>query len=227
MLCQTFTSVKLGQSRFIVWKVRDVPEHIPELKDPGVREQIVAAAKRLEAIPLAKKRAEDLADRARSSDKEFQKALGDETVTGASIGPALAISETGKFSYWQESSVADPMSRDRSVQLGNPAGVDNPGREFMQVVFEQLAEGEIGVAINDDASIYYVVKVLERDSADRDEFKDARLFDPGSAYSSIAMMENRFAQRLHHTRIKEKFQIRVKKISPRAQRSQMADQFDE
>ncbi|HEY3966068.1 MAG TPA: hypothetical protein VGM05_16025 [Planctomycetaceae bacterium] len=214
-LCQVFESETLSTARFVCWKVRDVPAHVPELKDPGIREQVVAAWKRLEAQPLALKRADDLAQRARSSDKDFEAALADATVTGTSVGASLAISTSGEFSFWQEPTVANPMARSRQVQLGNPGGVTNPGRQFMQVVFEKLSDGEVGVALNDDASVYYVVKVLERRLADREEFKDAKLFDQNSAYASIAQHEFQYTMHEHNERVREKYAIRLKELPQR------------
>jgi hypothetical protein len=214
-LCQVFESETLSTARFVCWKVRDVPAHVPELKDPGIREQVVAAWKRLEAQPLALKRADDLAQRARSSDKDFEAALADATVTGTSVGASLAISTSGEFSFWQEPTVANPMARSRQVQLGNPGGVTNPGRQFMQVVFEKLSDGEVGVALNDDASVYYVVKVLERRLADREEFKDAKLFDQNSAYASIAQHEFQYTMYEHNERVREKYTIRLKELPQR------------
>jgi hypothetical protein len=224
-LCQPFESETLSTSRYVCWKIRDVPAHVPELKDPGIREQVVAAWKRLAAQPLAQKRAEELANKARASGgKDFEKALADETVTGASTGPPLVVFESGVFSFWQESSVANPMDRTRQVQLGNPSGVASPGRKFMQVVFEQLADGEIGVALNDDASIYYVVKVLDRRAPDREEFKDAKLFE-GTAYASIAQYEFQFAMREHNERVREKYAIRLKDLPHR--RGRQTQSFDD
>lgn len=224
-LCQVFESETLSTSRYVCWKIRDVPAHVPELKEPGIREQVVTAWKRLEALPLAQKRADELAQRARSSGKELQAALADETVTGTSVGASLVVFTSGEFTFWQDSSVANPMARSRQVQLGSPSGVTNAGRKFMQVVFEQLADGDVGVALNDDASIYYVVKVLDRRPADREEFKDAKLFDGGSAYASIAQREFQYAMQDHNERVREKFAIRTKDLPQR--RGQAMQSFDD
>jgi hypothetical protein len=224
-LCQPFESETFATSRYVSWKVRDVAAHVPELTETGIREQVVAAWKRLEAQPLAQKRAEELAKRARSSGEEFQKALADETVTGKSVGQSLAIFTSGEFSFWQELSVANAMPGRRQVQLGNPGGVTNPGHKFMQVVFEQLSDGEIGVALNDDATIYYVVKVLDRRSPDREEFKDARLFGEGSAYASIAQRESDYAMREYQERVRETYAIRVKDLPQR--RGRAVSSFDD
>ena len=224
-LCQVFESETLSTSRYVCWKIRDVPAHVPELKDPGIREQVVTAWKRLAALPLAQKRADELAQRARSSGKDLQAALADETVTGTSVGASLVVFTSGEFTFWQDSSVANPMARSRQVQLGSPSGVTNAGRKFMQVVFEQLADGDVGVALNDDASIYYVVKVLERRPADREEFKDAKLFDGGSAYASIAQREFQYAMQEHNDRVREKFAIRTKDLPQR--RGQAMQSFDD
>ncbi|MBI3860654.1 MAG: hypothetical protein HY290_02025 [Planctomycetia bacterium] len=213
-LCQVFESETFGIARYLSWKVRDVETHVPDLKEAGIREQVVAAWKKLKAAPLARERAEMLAQQVRQSDKEFSAALADETVTGTSVGPALTAFISGEFSFWQESMVPNPMAmtRQTQVQLGNPSGVVNPGRQFMQVAFEQLSEGEVGIAPNDDASIYYVVKVLSRRPADREEFKTARLFDRSSAYASILQHELRYTMQQHDERVKDKYAIRMKDL---------------
>jgi hypothetical protein len=221
-LCQLFVSETLGAARYFVWKVRNVPAHVAQLADAGIREQVVVAWKRLAAQQLALKRAQDLAKVAESGDKDFQKALADETVTGASPGTALTVVESSEFSFWQESSVPNSMSQSRPVQLGIPGGVAKAGIKFMQVVFEKLADGQVGVALNDDATIYYVVKVFDRRDADLEEFKDARLFE-GSAYASIAREEMRHAQIQHSQRIREKYEIRELDLPHRRQQASSYD----
>jgi hypothetical protein len=42
-------------------------------------------------------------------------------------------------------------------------GVDRPGEDFMKTVFEGLGNGSIGVAANSQRSVFYVVKVKDRD----------------------------------------------------------------
>ena len=186
----------------------------------------MAAWKRLEAQPLAKKRADELAKIATESGKELAVALADQSITGISSGTMLTVTESDKFSFYQESAAADPMNRQPSIRLGNPTGVENAGRGFMQTVFEQLADGEIGVALNDDASVYYVVKVFDRNPADRDEFKESRAFDASSALNSIRQAEFDVVRGEYFERMREKYAIRIKELPQRNSRSvEMDDDF--
>ena len=46
--------------------------------------------------------------------------------------------------------------------------VDHPGSEFMKLVFEQLGEGDVGVGLNRTKTVFYVVRVHDRDGAGPD-----------------------------------------------------------
>jgi hypothetical protein len=172
---------------YLGWKVQDVSSHVPKLTDPGVREQVAAAWKRVEGLSLARKRAEELATRARESGKSFEESFAEQTVTGDPRGSAVLVShESNEFSFWRESTAPDPRALAPRLELSEPEGVNNPGRKFMQIVFDQIAEGEVGVAPNDDSSVYYIVKVIERRPADREAFKNAPLFGTISPYAQLA-----------------------------------------
>ncbi|HLJ10931.1 MAG TPA: hypothetical protein VKU82_07065 [Planctomycetaceae bacterium] len=213
-LCRVFEAE--GPNTFyICWKVQDSPSHIPKFTEPGIREQVVTAWKRLHALPLAKERAEELAERVRTSGKEFVAALEGQTVNGDSRGPALNVSETDEFSYWREPAAPNIMARESMVQLGNPIFVNNPGQRFMEVVFNELAEGEVGSALNDDASVYYVVKVASRRIADRDGFKLAPVFSGFAAYAPLAEMDQRRALADYFHRLDEKYAVKWHDVSSR------------
>lgn len=208
-LCRVFESEALDGTIYICWKVQDSPLHIPRLEDHGIREQVVKAWKRIEALPLAKKRAEELAERARQGKNDFGAALGGQTVTGDPKSLSVTVYESPEFSFYRESSAPDPVRRNprSDVQIGNPIVVTSAGRKFMRTVFDDIAMGEIGVALNDDASIYYVVKVVSRRPADRDAFKEAKLFDPAAPYMQLAQIEMRYAMSAYTARLDEKYAV--------------------
>ncbi|MGE5194595.1 MAG: hypothetical protein ACM3U2_19050 [Deltaproteobacteria bacterium] len=216
-LCRVFQSEGQDSTTYVCWKVQDVPLHIPTLDEPGIREQVVKAWKRLEALPLAKKRAEELAAKARGSDKEFTEALGGETVTGDPKGPAVTVSgPSPEFSFYEESSVPQSMrGQAAEVRLGNPIVVNNAGRKFMQVVFDALGEGDVGAALNDDASVYYVVKVVSRREPDREAFKSAPLFDRMSAYAQVAQKDREHVLSEYTNRLGEKYAIKWNDVAIR------------
>ncbi len=219
-LCRVFQSEGPDSTTYICWKVQDVPVHIPTLDEPGIREQVVKAWKRQEALPLAKKRAGELAAKASGGDKDFAEVLEGETVTGDPKSPALIVStQSPEFSFYEESSAPRSMfGQATEVRLGNPIVVNNPGRKFMQVVFDRLGVGEAGEALNDDASVYYVVKVLARREADREAFKNAPLFDRSSAYAQVARNDRDEALREYTSRLGEKYAIKWNDVAIREMR---------
>src|SRR5262249_32265550 len=152
---------------------------------------VVKAWKRLEAIPLALKRGEDLASKARGQE-DLTKALTGQTVTGDPKSLTISVSgPSPEFSFYQDSSAPDPMRRGRGaeVRFGNPIIVAGAYRTFMEAVFNRIGVGGVEAVLNDDASVCYVVRVISRRDADRDAFKDAPLFDRSTPYEQLAQMD--------------------------------------
>ncbi len=210
-LCRPFVSEALDTNNvYICWKIEDAPVHIPKLSEPGIREQVVKALKHTAALPRAKKRAEDLAERARKAKKDFAQALETETVTGDPRSLTVAVAESREFSFYRDSSAPNMFRQNQgpAVELGNPIVVTNARREFMRVVFDKLGPGDVGVALNDDASVYYVVKVAYRREADRDAFKDAALFGYSSPYTQLAQIEMREVKADYDERLREKYAVK-------------------
>ncbi len=210
-LCRVFVSEALDETIYISWKVQFSAAHVPTLDEAGIREQVVQAWKRVEALPLAKKRAEELAERARANKNDLEAGLKGQTVTGDAKGLSLFVRESDEFSFYRESFAPDPRQRQRaSVQLGNPIVVTKPGRKFMQAVFDDIAEGEVGIALNDDGSVYYIVKVVSRRSADRAEFQQAvdKLFAPGSPYLEVAGYDVGATREEYGRMLAEKYAVR-------------------
>lgn len=222
-LCRVFES-EANSDIYLCWKVGDVSMHVPDLREKGVREQVVAAWKRIEALPLARKRAEELAQRARKNDKSFEEALSGETVTGDAQATALTVDESKEFSFWREPAVADPFNRRQlPVQLDDPGVVKNPSRKFMQVVFNELGEGDVGVVLNGDATIYYVVKVTSRHPAEREAFKDVVLFSQNSPYAELAQLDQQFIRMDNDERLMEKYAIKWHNLAGRDAGQMMGD----
>jgi|GEM_PF-6597949 len=226
-LCRVFESENLESSNvYLCWKVEDAAMHVPELQEPGVRDQVVAAFKRQLALPLAEKRANELAERARKGGKSLTEALSGEAVTGDAKEPELKVEESKEFSFWRESTAPNPMMRNRQppVQLDDPGVVKNPSRKFMQTVFNELGEGDVGVALNGDASIYYVVKVISRRPADREAFKDVlTLFAQNSPYAFLAQLDERTVAIEEFERRKKKYAIKWHNIPGREQMQMTSD----
>lgn len=185
---QVAESLETGDA-YVFWKIQHVDEHVPKLDDPGVKDQVIEAWKMSKALELAKTRAEQLAALVRPGKQAMGEDLTGQTVTGAPQGAKLSIYRSPEFSLWRESAAPRPGGGPPEIELSNPVVVTNPGRKFMSYVFEELKEGEVGSAPNNDASVYYVVKVVNRRPADRDAFKDAPLFGSSSQYEQLATIE--------------------------------------
>jgi hypothetical protein len=90
-------------------------------------------------------------------------------VTGDAAGDAVVVKETPRFS-WLTTSGSVPNDPDLAgfmpPRRSFITGVEQPGDDFMKTVFEDLKNGEIGVAPNADRSVYYVVQVRDRDGTE-------------------------------------------------------------
>jgi hypothetical protein len=218
-LCRVFAAETLSpEASYVCWKVQDAPIHVPKLTETGIREQVVKAWKRMESLPLAKKRADELADRVKRNDNNLALALGSETVTGDPRGLAITVSgESPEFSFYRDSSAPNMFRQQRgpSVELGNPIVVNNPGRKFMRIIFDGLALGDVGVALNDDASVYYIVKVTSRRPADREAFKDAPLFSQSSPYAQLAQFDLHDAMREYNSRVGKAYAVKWNDVAAR------------
>lgn len=150
---------------YVAWKIENVAEHAPKsLTEPGIKDQVLEAWKIEQAKPKANKRAEELAKLAREANKPLAEVFGEQTVTGDKDGLQLTVHETPQFSWLRESSARSmsPFNPSPPPTLSEPAFIDKPGEKFMEAVFDQLEPLETGVAQNADASVFYVVRVLER-----------------------------------------------------------------
>jgi hypothetical protein len=208
-LCRVFKAEAINpEASYIAWKVQDAPVHVPRLTEPGIREQVVNAWKRVESLPLARKRATELADRIRKQGNDLKAALAGETVTGNPRGLAVTVSgESPEFSFYRDSSAPSMFGqRGPSIALDKPIVVNNPGRKFMKVVFDELGPDDVGIALNDDASVYYVVKVTSRRPADREAFKDAPLFSP--PYNQVAQLDFQEALREYNGQMAKTYAVK-------------------
>src|SRR6185437_2469621 len=116
------------------------------------------------AQPLAEKRAEELAKLVNGQDGESaSKALHDQTVTGEKDATSVTVSSPEAFTWMRESTAPgfNPWASP-APQMSDITFVDNPGTRFMRLVFDELKEGQAGVAPNENRSIYYVVKLERR-----------------------------------------------------------------
>ena len=134
---------------YLFWKTEETKERVPSFDDPGVREQVLAVWKMVKARDLATEEAKKLAEEARKAGKSLKEVFGDR--------PDLPVTTPEPFSWLTFGQV--PLgSAPEAVRLSEVAGIDMPGREFMQTVFG-LKASEIGVAKNAPETVAYVVQL--------------------------------------------------------------------
>ncbi|QDU48755.1 SurA N-terminal domain-containing protein [Gimesia panareensis] len=180
------------------WKIDHTDTMVPKFDDPEIQKEIVAQIKTEKARPLAQKRAEELqALITKAGDKEMQEALKGQTITGKKEGTELLTQTTESFSWLRTSTAgaSNPFSFPRP-ELSTISAIDGAGNDFMEQVFDNLQDGGVGVALNADKSVAYVVKVLNRipstpggQTAMYQEFLKTDLFFFFSPYLPMAQQE--------------------------------------
>jgi len=170
-----------GETRY-AWVITEyAPSHIPELDVPGIREQVVLALKREKARDLAKARGEELAktiqaglNKPEGEKKTMSETVEGQTVLGKADSPVVSMRQTLPFSWMEQSMtpqmnfMQQPTARLSSIRFADEiaGSIRYAGPKFMEAVFEDLSNNEVGVVPNEDFSSYYVVQVLERAPAD-------------------------------------------------------------
>jgi hypothetical protein len=144
-------SQDLDQNYYLFWKTAGSDDQVPSFEDKGVRDQVLAAWKMVEARKLALAEAERLAGEARKG-KGFL-----ETTIGRL--PGVVVSRDGPFSWMTTGNVPSMINR-TPPRISQVEHVEMAGDEFMREVY-RLAVGEIGVAMNHPKTIAYVVQPTE------------------------------------------------------------------
>ncbi len=150
--------------KFLFWKVREFLEYVPDSitdnrweSDPSlkgylpkdllpIKDQVVQSWKLIEARDFAKKKAEEVAEQARKSEKPLTE-ITVEGETGEEIPPFT----------WMTASSAPSFQGPQPARLTEVEGVEAAGNTFMKDVFA-LENGQVGVAFNQPENIAYVVK---------------------------------------------------------------------
>jgi len=176
---------------FSYWKVEDIADHVPTLKEPGVREQAIRDYKIGEfAQKKALERAGELADLVRKSKKSMGEALAGQKITKGDKAPSVVVVPTPPFSWYTVQSTAPrDMVPDTVPRLSEIAGVTDADDAFMKAVFDEMKVGEVRVVPNRGPNTFYIVKLKTRHPADAAEreaflarFMKERLFGGGSMY---------------------------------------------
>lgn len=162
-------AIDLAQFRVVATSVSGGKATGFQLYEPGIRGEVTEAWKLLNARKEAEKRAEELAEMAREQPAvPLKKLFEGQTVSGEEDGQELGVRRTLEFSWYTQSSVpTQDMSPPRKgpPRLTTIEQLPGAGARFMNFVFDELSEKEVGVVPNEDVSSYFVVKVLERSPA--------------------------------------------------------------
>ena len=156
-----------SKAKYAYWKIAEIPSRIPELTNETTRQLVVDSWKYEKARFLAEKRAKDVAELAKKSPTDIAGALSGQTINGSAESPALTIRETPKFS-WLRVTPSVPTMGQAIPTESFIDGVDQPGSDFMKLIFEQLGEGDVGVGLNRSKTAFYVVRVHDRDGSTND-----------------------------------------------------------
>ena len=148
---QPVTSRGVDGTRYLSWKTEDQPEFTPSFET--ARKDVERAWRIMEARPLARKRAEELAREAGAGDKPLAEVAKDrDGLEAIAIGPFSWLTRgTAPFG-------SQPV-------LSQPDGVAMPGEEFMQAMFA-LEPGRSGVAFNEPQTVCYCIRLSAFDPDD-------------------------------------------------------------
>jgi hypothetical protein len=163
---------------YLVWKTDERAAYVPKFAD--IHDKVLAAWKMIEARPLARKRAEELAAQARAAGKPLK-----EVFAG---NDKLKVIETPSFSWMTMGNVPQDFTRNQP-RISQIDGVEHVGTEFMQAVFN-LAAGAIGVASNHPRDTEYVVRLAEYEKS-VDELRDEFAKEQPALYMAVAMTDQR------------------------------------
>jgi hypothetical protein len=136
------------QNQFLSWKTSNIADFTPPLDK--IRDQVVRSWKLMEAREPARKKAEQLAERARAAtDKTLRQSMTGE--------PGVEVIEPDPFTWLTQGSATFDGSQ-QPPRLTPIPKLNNAGPEFMRKVFA-MKEGDIGVAWNFPQNVMYVVQL--------------------------------------------------------------------
>ncbi|WP_010585963.1 hypothetical protein [Schlesneria paludicola] len=159
---------RFDNQAFAYWKVAEFPARLSDFKDDAVRARVLSAWKFEQARGLAEKRAEELVAKIKAQGNDVPAAIAGTSVTGEPSDPALTMIATEEFT-WLTSNQKVPSASQRGPTISSIPLVEGAGNGFMKVVFDDLADGDVGSSFDDTRSTLYIVKVLNRDGGKNDE----------------------------------------------------------
>ena len=152
--------------KYAYWPIEQIPSKIPDLKSEATRQLAADSWKFEKARGLAEVRAKEVAELAKKSPTDIPAALSGQSINGTKESSAITVRESSLFT-WLRSSGSFPSMGFSRPEESEIDSVDHPGSEFMKLVFEQLGEGDVGVGLNRTKTVFYVVRVHDRDEIGR------------------------------------------------------------
>jgi hypothetical protein len=161
---QPVTSRDVEGNRYLSWKTEDQPEFTPSFQ--SARDDVLRAWRIVEARPLARKAAEEIATEAKAG-----KTL--EQIAAARGG--VEVEKAGPFTWLTRGTA--PFGS--APELSQPEGLAMPGDELMRAVFD-LEPGQTAVAFNEPKTVCYAIRLvsLEPDDAQLKDLFLASSQDP-------------------------------------------------
>ena len=135
------TSRDVAGNRYLSWKTEDEAEYTPTFD--AARDDVEFAWRIVEGRGLARKKADELAARARAENTSFESLLGAAT--------DIKATKVAPFTWLTVGASGQPT-------LSQPEGVQMPGDEFMATVFG-LEPGQTGVAFNEPRTVCYAIRL--------------------------------------------------------------------
>ncbi len=153
--------------RYSYWPIEHIPAKVPDLKNEATRQLVVDAWKFEKARTLAEVRAKELAEVVKKLPTDIPAALSGQTINGTKDSPVVTVRESSKFSWLRTSQSVPSMGLPRPEE-SEIDSVEHAGSDFMKLIFEQLSEGDVGIGLNRPKTVFYVVRVHDRDGAGPD-----------------------------------------------------------
>ena len=161
---QPVNSRDVEGNRYLSWKTEDQPEFTPSFQ--SARDDVLRAWRIVEARPLARKAAEEIAAEAKAG-KTLEQI--------AAARGSLEVEKAGPFTWLTRGTA--PFGS--APELSQPDGLAMPGDELMRAVFD-LEPGQTAVAFNEPKTVCYAIRMvsLEPDDAQLKDLFLASSQDP-------------------------------------------------
>ena len=144
---------------YLFWKTADVPGKVPDLGDPGVKDNVRREWKLVQARTLAVDAAKALkadAEKALKADAEKKENAGKalKALVAAKKETRIEVMQPPPFAW-----LTNPMSG-QLPEISEVGDLTKPGEEFMKKVFA-MRPGQVELATNVPKSEFYVVRMIE------------------------------------------------------------------